>query len=224
MSAPQKKKITTVRGHPRHVPISKKHPNGITIVRQHPGRLPGSTLTKEDIEKAFKSLPKKLDYPTAHRLSQKDADKYDDLIAFWIDYFNRKLVKPPLTPLDSNVFKALLASESDFRKDPKGNPVAIGIAQITPSTLEILQDPRGEAKEFIFKGIRQKDLKDPNIAIPLGVRWLFYKKDAAAGKLKQTPTSEEIILEYKGLLKSKSEYKDKALEKFRREYEKLTKK
>ena len=99
MPTPQKKKITIVRRHPRHVSASKTHPNGITIVRQHPRRLPGSSFTKEDIEKAFKSFPKKLDYPTAHRLSQKDADKYDDLIAFWTDYFNRKLIKPPLAPL-----------------------------------------------------------------------------------------------------------------------------
>lgn len=224
MPTPQKTKITTVRSHSRHVPVSKKHPNGITIVRQHPRRLHGSIFTKEDIEKAFKSLPEKLDYPTAHKLPQKDADKYDDLIAFWIDYFNRKLGQPPLAPLDPNVFKALLASESDFRKNPKGNLVAVGIAQITPSTLEILQDSEGEAKEFIFKAIRQEDLKDPNIAIPLGARWLFYKKDVAAGKLKKAPTPEEVILEYKGLLRSKSKYKHKALEKFRREYEKLTKK
>ena len=224
MPALQKKKITIVHRHPRHVPISKKHPNGITIVRQHSRRLPGSTFTKEDIEETAKSYSKNLEYPTSNRLEQKDADKYDDLIAIWVDYFNGKLVKPPLVPLEPNIFKALLASESDFKSDPKGNPTAIGIAQITPETLGILQDSEGEVKEFIFKGIRQKDLKDPKTAIPLGVRWLFRKRDAAAGKLKQVPTAEEIILEYKGLLKSKSDYKNNALAKFRKAYGQLTKK
>jgi hypothetical protein len=224
VSAPQAKKTTTVRRHTRHVPVSNRNPKGITSVKQHLRRLPGSTLTKNEIEELAKIDKKNLVYPSSGKLNQKDADKYDELIAFWVDYFNRKLNKPPSSPLDPNVFKALLASESDFQKDPKSNRVAIGIAQITPATLKALQDPDGEAREFIFTGIRQKDLKDPSIAIPLAVRWLFRKKEAAAGKLGRVPSDEEVILEYKGLLKSKSIYKQKALKKFRESYAKLIKK
>jgi hypothetical protein len=118
----------------------------------------------------------------------------------------------------------LIVSESGFRLDPRENKVAFGIAKITRSTLKILQDPTGEAKDFIFDNVRQKDLKDPNIAIPMATRWLFRKRETAKSKLKRDPDAEELILEYKGLLQSKSLFKNKALEKFRKEYAKLKKK
>jgi hypothetical protein len=89
-------------------------------------------------------------------------------------------------------------------------------------TLKIVQDPEGELKDHLFRGIRQKDLKDPDIAIPIAVRWIFQKKKLAANKLGRNPTNEEIILEYKGLLKSKSEYQENALNMYRREYAELT--
>jgi hypothetical protein len=75
--------------------------------------------------------------------------------------------------------------------------VAIGVTQITKATLKILQDPKGEVKEFIFNKVRQKDLKD------------------------REPTAEEVILDYKGLLKSKTIYKGDALDNFRENYAKL---
>lgn len=52
-------------------------------------------------------------------------------------------------------------------------------------------------------------------AIPVGVRWLFGKRATAMSQLKRAPDHEELILEYKGLLKSGSEYKTKALDKYR---------
>lgn len=79
-------------------------------------------------------------------------------------------------------------------------------------------------KDFMFKRIRKKDLKDPEIAIPLAVRWLFKKSEMAQHKLKRIPTTEEIILEYKGLLKSNSKYQQNALTKFRELYDRLKKK
>jgi len=149
----------------------------------------------------------------------KTADDYDDLIAVWTDYFNAILKADP--PFDPDVFKALIASESGFRLHTPENKIAFGIAQITKQTWTILQDPKGEAKDFIFNDIRQKDLRDPNIAIPMGIRWLIYKSTRATAKLGRQPTHEEIILEYKGLLKSKSKYKKKALESYRKYYGKL---
>jgi len=68
-----------------------------------------------------------------------------------------------------------------------------------------------------------KDLKDPNVAIPMAVRWLVRKKRLAKGKLGKDPNAQEIILEYKGLLKSKSDYQNNALKKFRKLYALLTK-
>ncbi len=62
-----------------------------------------------------------------------------------------------------------------------------------------MQVAKGEAKEFVFSNIRQKDLIDPIVAIPMGVRWLMYKSKRAAAKLGKQPSHEDIILEYKGL-------------------------
>lgn len=203
------------------VPVSKKNPAGITIRDQHLRRLPGTYLKREDIEDTFKRHNRKgILYPTAGKISEhKTADDYDDLIAVWTNYFNAKLNADP--PLDPDIFKALLASESGFRLHTPENKIAFGIAQITKQTWKILQDPKGEATEFIFNDIRQKDLKDPTIAIPMGIRWLLYKSKRAAAKLGRQPTNEEIILEYKGLLKSKSQYKQNALSSYRKYYGKL---
>ncbi|MGE0632444.1 MAG: transglycosylase SLT domain-containing protein [Pseudobdellovibrionaceae bacterium] len=114
-----------------------------------------------------------------------------------------------------------MQSESGFREDPPENKIAFGIAQITPETFKALQDPKGEVKDFIFNDIRKKDLKNPNIAIPMAIRWLFRKKRLAEGKLGRGATAEEIILEYKGLLKSKSDEKKRALKNFKENYDKL---
>jgi len=222
-----RKRVTTVHEHPRHVPFSIKNPKGITIVDQHLRRLKGTYLDPDEISSVFKNYDRKsLLYPTAGKLvmykDTKKADAYDEVIAVWTDYFNKKVNADP--PLDPDVVKALIASESDFRLDPRENKIAFGIAQITKETWKVIQDPKGETKEFIFNKIRLKDLKDPNIAIPISVRWLLYKSKRAEAKLGRSPTPEDIILEYKGLLKSKSDYKEKALKKFRTAYGLLKKK
>ena len=217
-----KKKIIIVREHPLHAPVSKKNPTGMTIRDHHLRRLPGTYLDPEEINSIFKNYDRKgIVYPSKKRLTEyyKEADKYDELIAVWTDYFNKKFNSNPL--LDPDVVKALIASESGFRLDPKENKIAFGIAQITKSTFKILLDPGGETKDFIFKKIRQKDLKDPSIAIPLAVRWLHRKKTIAKSKLGKEPNHEEIILEYKGMLKSKTDLKKKALGNYKERYEKL---
>lgn len=220
----RRKRIATVHEHPRHVPISHKNPSGMTIVDEHLRRLKGSSLNPEEINLIFGKYDRKgLVFPAPGKLSKyKNSDKYDEAIAVWTDFFNKKFGSSPA--LDPDVVKALIASESGFRVDPAENKVALGIAQITKPTLKILQDPKGEAKDFIFTKIRQKDLKIPNIAIPLATRWLFRKRETARGQLGREPDAEELILEYKGLLRSKSAYKEKALERFRTEYGLLKKK
>jgi len=198
MNKKARKKITNVRKHPRHVPVSEKNPYGITIVDQHIRCLRGTYLDSGEIDSVFKNYNRKnLIWPTAGKLDNyKNCDKYDELIAVWTDYFNKRFGIDP--PIDPDVLKALIASESSFRLDPLENRTAFGIAQITKATLKILQDPNGESKDFIFRKIRQKDLKDPSIAIPMAVRWLCRKNETARSKLGRTPTSEELILEYKG--------------------------
>lgn len=224
MAKKDQKKITTVREHPLHVPVSKKNPTGMTIRDRHLRRLKGTYLDVAEIEDIFKNYDRKnLAYPTAKKLNKyKNADKYDEIIAVWTDYFNKKFNANP--PLDPDVVKALISSESSFRTDPSENKIALGIAQITKKTLRILQDPKGEARDFIFNKIRQKDLKNPDIAIPMAVRWLFRKRATAMSKLKRAPDHEELILEYKGLLKSKTDYKKQGLKNFKEDYEKLKKK
>jgi len=225
MAQKPRKKITTVREHPMHVPVSKKNSTGMTIRDRHLRRLKGTYLDVVEIASIFKNYDRKgISYPAKRKLTEKykNADKCDEVIAVWTDYFNKKFNADP--PLDPDVVKALISSESDFNPDPLGNRrVALGIAQVTKKTLKILQDSDGEAKEFIFKDIRQKDLKDPNISIPMAVRWLQRKKETAESKLKRAPSHEEIILEYKGLLKSDSAYKKAGLKKYREAYATLKK-
>ena len=218
------KKTTTVHEHPMHVPVSRKNPTGITTRHQHNRRVYAST-SAEELKQIFANYPKKkIPYPSAGRLTEfKNSDAFDELIAVWCNYFNKKFPPtPPEAPLDPNIIKALITSESGFNIKVK-NRNAYGIAQITTSTLKILQDPDGEAKDFLFKDIRQKDLYDPEIAIPLATRWLFRKKATATNRLGHAPGTEELILEYKGLLQSKTKFHDNAIQKFNLIYAKLKK-
>jgi len=220
MAKKERKKVVIVREHPMHVPVSKKNPTGITIRDRHPRRLEGTYLDREEIASVFKAYDRKgITFPISKKLEHKNSDKYDELIAVWTDYFNKKFGANP--PLDPDVVKALIASESGFRADPPENKIAFGIAQITTESFKALQDPKGEVKDFIFNDIRKKDLKDPNINIPMAVRWLHRKKRLAEGKLGRAASAEEIILEYKGLLKSKSDEKKRALKNFKENYDKL---
>jgi hypothetical protein len=116
-------------------------------------------------------------------------------IAMWSDYFNRKFnMNPPIDP-----------------------------DMVTKETLKAIQDPKGEVKDFIFNDISNKDLKNPEIAIPMAIRWLAHKQKMSERKLGRSPTHEDIILEYKGLTKSTSRLKGNALQNYRRKYDRLKK-
>ena len=58
----------------------------------------------------------------------------------------------------------------------------------------------------------------------MGIRWIFRKKRLAEGKLGRGVAPEEVILEYKGLLKSSTGYQQSVLNNFRRNYARLKKK
>jgi hypothetical protein len=217
------KKLTIVREHPMHVPISKKNPTGVTLRDRHIRRLKGTYLDKDEIAKIFREYDRsKIVFPAKGKLEEyPNADKYDEQIAVWTDYFNKKFRAEP--PLDPDVVKALLGSESRFLPDPPRSKKGQGISQITPDTLEILQDPEGEAKEFTFTKMNRKDLKDPDIAIPMAVRWLHRKRVTAQSKLGRAPNHQELILEYKGLLKSKTTYQNAAIKNYLGKYNDLKK-
>lgn len=163
-----KKKVITVKEHPRKVGVSKMNPEGITIVDQHSRRLPGTYLDIKEIEKILKNYKlKNLIYPAKGKLPEySDADRYDNLIATWTDYFNKKFPSDIL--LDPDMIKALIGSESGFELDPV-NPAAVGIAQITKQTFKVLKDSKGEVKDFIFTNFTLKDLKNPQVAIPMAI-------------------------------------------------------
>lgn len=55
------------------------------------------------------------------------------------------------------------------------------------------------------------------------MRWLQRKRETVENKIGRTPSHEEIILEYKGLLKSKSDYMKAGLKKYRTHYNELKK-
>lgn len=191
MAKKARKKVTTVREHPLRVPVSKKNPTGITIRDQHPRHLKGTYLDRVEIESIFKNYDRKnIAYPGQSQALGKNSDKYDDLIAVWTDYFNKKFNSNP--PLDPDMVKALIFSESDFRENPPGNPKATGIIQITPDTHKILQNPKGEVKDFIFKDIRKKDLIDPAINIPMGIRWLYRKNAWLKASWGMRPTMKTL--------------------------------
>jgi hypothetical protein len=91
---------------------AKKSPTGITVRDRHTRRLKGTYLDREEIESVFKSYDRKgIAFPASKKLEHKNSDKYDELIAVWTDYFNKKFEANP--PLDPDVVKALIASESE---------------------------------------------------------------------------------------------------------------
>lgn len=219
LKAKKKTKVVSVKEHSRKVPISAKNPGGITIVDKHSRYIDGKFIDQEMIGNIFREYKKKgLVYPASGKLKYPNADKFDELIAVWCDYFNQKLNLSP--QIDPDMVKALIATESGFNPLAK-NKIAQGLTQITKNTLEIMQDLDGEAKDFVFKGIKRKDLDDPNISMAMGVRWLAQKQKLAFSKLNRAPTPDEVVRMYKGVLKDKSKKATKIMESYREFYEKL---
>lgn len=217
----KKSKVVTVREHSRRVPVSKKNPTGRTIVDRHLRHIEGQYLDLNLIHETFKNYDRKsLLYPAKGKFKIPHEDLFDDLIAVWVDYFNKKLGLK--NPIDPDMVKALIASESTFKPNAI-NKDATGLTQVTTSTLKILQDLEGESREFVFKDIRKKDLKDPNVSIALGTRWLAYKKVYAERILKRAATSDEVIQVYKGILNDRSKAAEGIMRKYREFYEKIKK-
>jgi hypothetical protein len=195
-----------VRKHPLTVPPSKNNPIGVTTRKAHCARNPASSkvsLSPQDIKKiastnTFKSKKK----PCALKLKFGDGNIYDDLIAGWTEYWNE--VFKPDVPLDPNLVKALIASESSFKHlllaNPKNPASARGLTQVTDETRVILGNRKGELKDYYFD-LTREDLNDPGTNICAGIRWLFYKRERASAKLGRTATWEEGVAEYKSLTK-----------------------
>lgn len=171
--------------------------------RKDPGRK--DVLYKDEIQfisnsKEFLSIKNKIcPYRGKEKISH--AEDYDQLIIGWCNYWNQ--IFQSSQPIDPSFFKALIYSESRFqpsviKKNSKKIGNAIGIAQITESTLKILRDRNGEIKDH-YLILKKDDLLDPNINICAGVRWLFQKRYLLAKRLGREPSWIEVIAEYKGL-------------------------
>ena len=149
--------------------------------------------------KIFQSAPR----PSVFKNNTKWGEDFDGKIAGWVAYWN-DLLGLRDDPIDPNVIKALVASESSFDPlaTPKGVPKsrqARGLIQIMPETRRILGNPTGELKDHLLL-IKPDELFDPSISISAGIRWLARKKEIASRKLKRKATWKEAVLEYKGIL------------------------
>ncbi len=200
-----------VSTHPMRIPPSKDHPNGYTTLRHgHCAKNPTGKdqLYPDEIKEmtihAFDDLepmPCKIDLGF-----KQNGTKYDDLIAGWTRYWNEVL--EPQIPLNPNIVKALIASESGF--DPemlankKNSNSARGLMQLLNSTRKTLGDEKGELKDHFITATKS-DLNDPSTNICAGIRWLFQKQKLASLYLGRNASWEEAVMNYKGKLKSKTD-------------------
>lgn len=137
--------------------------------------------------------------PASFDLTFENGNKYDDLIRGWTKFWNDIL--EPKDPLDPDLVKSLIATESSFDPNPPVNKMkARGLMQVLDSTQKILGDDKGELKDH-FVHVDQKDMTDPCLNIAAGTRWLFRKKDLASNRLKREATWDEGVAEYKAYLK-----------------------
>ncbi len=214
-----------VREHMVHVPVSKIHPEGINAVwHEHCADNPSrkDELSYAEIkyisEAHFANLTGLS--PTAGVLTKKfpDADKYDNEIRGWVQYWNDIFQLDD--PLNPNVVKALIATESSFRPQPKEHHYVYGLMQVTGQTHQYLCGEKKELRDHLVR-ISTDELLDPSSNICAGVRWLFRKKETASWLLKRTATWEETVEDYKAILSQRmtgQKYNPKPMEDFREYY------
>jgi len=140
--------------------------------------------------------------PCSFDLGFPNGNEYDSLIRGWTKYWNE--IFQPTDPLDPDLVKALVATESGFRASIKRRAGkragwARGLRQVTDWTQETLQDENGELHDHLVN-IDQKDMFEPSANIAAGIRWLFRKRETASTKLKRQATWEEVIADYKSYL------------------------
>ena len=132
----------------------------------------------------------------------------------------------PDSPLDPDVVKALIATESGFNAEILANKKtknsARGFMQITNDTRKILGDEKGELKDH-YLTLTRDELDDPSNSICAGIRWLFRKREVASSLLKRTATWEETIAEFKGTRKATKTRAAKLMEEFNKKLEVLKK-
>lgn len=190
--------------------LRKEDKAAIVLVKGHCRKNPSKKDVLEideirEISSVFTSMLKKEDLPSSHHLGfGDDGKKYDELIGLWTRYWND--VFNLTEPLDPNIVKALMATESGFQVKPtnasKGHK-AIGIMQLMPETVKYLSSDK-ELRDFHID-LTQKEAWDPAVNIASAVRWLYRKREVGEYRLKKKLTWIEVVEEYKGITGDKSE-------------------
>lgn len=177
----------------------------------------------EIAESRFSKL-RKGDLPNQGLEEYDGSNAYDPLIGGWTRFWNEVL--QPDVPLDPNLVKALIATESRFKVKAeiwagKRAGMARGLMQVTDWSAEILKDEKGELLDYLVN-VSQKELYEPNLNIGAGIRWLFRKRETASATLKRKADWVEAVADYKSYLGAYTKNpKHKQMSKFAEHYERL---
>ena len=145
-------------------------------------------------------------------LTLENQNRYDELISGWTAYWNNVFRLD--NPLHPNYVKVLIATESTFNpkakaSNPKPMGMARGLMQLTERTTRWAKDYNAREYRNQYIDLEYEDLWEPNRNIAFGVRHLFRKRETAKWILKREPTWFEVLMDYKGKLRSNtSETKD----------------
>ena len=194
-----------VKEHTVHYKPCERFPNGLDCIRHaHCSKNPSGKdiLTFSEIEfitktyfKNLKHLPNKA---KGSLLAYSEANTFDHLIGGWVQYWNEVLM--PAEPLDPDLIKALIATESSFDVNPeKYRGKVHGLTQIRNDTWEYLQGADDEIKQNQIK-VEKAQRLDPSVNICCSVRWLFRKRVLAKAFLKREVTWMEAVAAYKSYL------------------------
>ncbi|HVE44765.1 MAG TPA: transglycosylase SLT domain-containing protein [Gammaproteobacteria bacterium] len=235
-----------VKTHSEHIHPGREHPAGQVIIRHahcanNPSHknhnnqdiIPKDILSFEELQMIAKTYFLDLKgLPKSNVLEFTHADEFDSQIRGWVLYWNQ--VFNAKDPLDPNLVKALIASESSFNSETEirtlnGTGVAHGLMQLTDDTLDAISGRKVDLKDS-FVQITPQEAMDPTANICAGVRWLFMKYAIAReritnAKLDREATWDDAVAEYKGILKSIIESKNsntKEMIIFRNFYRKLS--
>ncbi len=189
--------------HPYHVGPSKAHPEG-SIASQsghcRKNRTRKDHLYRDDIiEMAQRHFENLRGSPTANDLGFRNrGNKYDELIRGWTRYWNDILL--PKDPLEPDLVKALIASESGFNPKEwnhrKGDNAAYGLMQVLNKSVQLLKNPKELRDHFV--DLDNDDMTNPNFSICAGIRWLFRKKEILEKKVGQPVSWRDVVADYKG--------------------------
>ncbi len=145
-------------------------------------------------------------------------DKYDDLIQFWLDYWNSQGLEFP-DDLDALMVKALISVESDFNPnaestDPKST--ASGLMQVTDQSLRVLggfpnKKKWIEARKHLIH-VTKDDKLDPVVSVALGTRLLAHKFSQIPKRYPKN--AKGTLIGYHSFDKAGEKYADEVLSRY----------